>query len=102
MDQLLLQTLPTLHMNIYILVFPRLNKPLPKDFPIAPFKESFEERLLEAKTSIDQVLKKQISSDSHPYEVRNWENFWLDQPHNVGAISDFVRFQIPPPRHQQR
>ena len=86
----------------HILVFPRVNKPLPKDFPIAPFKGSFEETLLEAKTLIDQVLKKLRLSDSHPHEVNNWENFWLDQPHNVDAISDFVGFQIPPHQHHQR
>ena len=86
----------------HILVFPCVNKPLPKNFPIAPFKGSFEETLLEAKTSIDQVLEKLRLSDSHPHEVNNWENFWLDQPHNADAISDFVPFQIPPPQTQEK
>jgi hypothetical protein len=83
-------------------VFPRLNEPLPKDFPVAPFKGSFEDTLLEPKTSIDAVLRKLKCNISHPHEVANWQNFWSDQLHNVESISDPIGFQIPPPQQQDK
>ena len=71
---------------------------LPKDFPLAQFKGSFEETLAPVKISIERIIQKLNLKETHMHEVDHWENFWNAQPYEVSGVSHTSAFAIPPPQ----
>ena len=68
--------------NKGIVMFPCISPafPLPHQFPLASYRGSFEETMLDQKTSIETIVQKLGLAETHPYEVLNWERFWESQP----------------------
>ena len=64
---------------------------LPKDFPLAQFKGSFEETLAPVKISIERIIQKLNLKETHMHEVDHWENFWNAQPYEVSGVSHTYR-----------
>ena len=82
-------------------MFPRISPafPLPHQFPLARYRGSFEETMLDQKTSIETIIQKLGLAETHPHEVLNWERFWESQPKELDDIQDIEAYKIPAPQN---